>query len=342
MPVKKTAKKPKASVPKTQMKKTAPPTTIKKPKEAAKPSTSQEMPEDAVDLTTSTIKPVFDFEKKNLQGMFFKFLRVGVLYYLLLFAVFLFAGILTYLAFSVFSVPLSSLTLFVNYFQSNQMAFYALMLWLLFIGLLAKWLMSSISLTALLITKEQFEGTYSGIMSICSRIVLRVLGYLLLNSAIILLGLGIPLAIIILLMGNPAILSIGLIVYTIYAFLFFVLYMFFSQFWLWGLLANGTGIFRSLRDSFSLVRKNIFGVFVYDIMLCVAAIAMISPFSAAYSFLSDVLVLSINLGQAFMILGALLYLVLLLAIGVIFYALRTALILPYEYSFWKQLGRLHG
>jgi len=111
-----------------------------------------------------------------------------------------------------------------------------------------------------------------------------------------------------------------------------VIFLFFVQFVMLELVINGRGPWESIKQSYSLVKNNFWGVLVFDIAYWVIAMALGSVMGViSYVFQLFVyggLMVSPLLGIAFAF-------ILMFIIGLVYNAITKTIMLPFQYKFWK-------
>ncbi|MEK6978952.1 MAG: hypothetical protein AABW86_01920 [Candidatus Micrarchaeota archaeon] len=116
----------------------------------------------------------------------------------------------------------------------------------------------------------------------------------------------------------------------------FLIFAFSIQFAGWELTVGKAGVFESLKRSHALVKKNIGGTIVFDIILVVVSILISIPFSIP-SILVSLLTMSTDWLPAFIIKQAS-----SLIINFVFTGVTLALIMTLSYSYWKTLRQNTG
>ena len=111
---------------------------------------------------------------------------------------------------------------------------------------------------------------------------------------------------------------------------------------------NKKGTVEALKYSFGLAKKNLLGVFIYDIIIVIAGIVIGIPFGIVDFGMRVVLQLGIGVSGIIqdsgailgtMIIGIGLYLIIKLMLVCVEAALNSTLIFPYKYLFWKEIGK---
>ncbi len=116
--------------------------------------------------------------------------------------------------------------------------------------------------------------------------------------------------------------------------LIYILFVFFIQFSKFELIIERTGVVDSLKRSYSLVRRNIVGVFIFNIIYIIIAFAIGSISSVIERILIVALQLMMVGGSITgAIFAGLLYVVIVFVISV----LTTFVMLPLLYFFWKRI-----
>jgi hypothetical protein len=298
---------------------------------------------DALDSALGLVSPTLDFLKSNLASLFVKMLKVEFSVLLVNFLLLVAVGLVTVGILAAAGAPLASFNALVAYVLANRMLLALTAVWLLAAELAVSWISTSIAFTALQITKEQFEGAYSGIWPIWGRMRLRVLGYTLLNFVITVVFLGIPVLLLILLQGHPAVFWIAAVALLVYAMAFIVAYHFLSQFWRWELAVGGKQAYEALASSISLVRENLFGVLAYDVVAIAGYLIIAVPFILVLIGLA-ILSSGLELGAAvispwaYVAAVALSALVRAVVTG-IDTSLSNSVLLPYAYPFWNGIRK---
>lgn len=200
-----------------------------------------------IDTGVSCIKTAWAFIKKEFKFLFIEFLKTYVL---------------TYLAF----IALGAVFL-LFYFGSGQNNYVTLGIGipLLIIGLLVSMVLGSVPYKIL---HERTKGKRISIIAEAKKIAIPVIKYQIIILAITMVIL-LP-AIISVASGaaQSAICLIGL------SYIGLIVIIFFIQFAIYELLINKKGAIESIKSSFSLVKKNIGAVFVYDIVLAIIIIVI--------------------------------------------------------------------
>jgi hypothetical protein len=296
-------------------------------------------PKDALDLAVDLISPSIEFARANFRDLFTKFLKVGLVSVAVYIGLALILGLIT---FTPIYLAAGSFEQIIPFLTSNLLVVGILVIWLLFSGFIINWITSSISTTALIIAKEEFERKYSGIWPMFHRIKMPVLGYMLLNLAIMVIFIVLPLLLLFLLRDSQELLILGILLMIIYFFIFMILYRFLAQFWIWELIIAEHGVLESLKKSLSLVSKNIVGVFVFDILVFVAALVISIPFIIIMLIVEAIfrvgLFALISTGGIITIVVIIGIYVMVRGLGALIQsALTETFVLPYTYSFWKRI-----
>jgi hypothetical protein len=294
-------------------------------------------PKDALDHSVDLVSPTIDFVRSNFKELFVKYLKVGLTAALVGLALFILFALITFLPLMAVAGDFSSIP---PYLSSNLPVLGLLIIWAFIAFFLLDWITESISFAAYLITKEQFLGKYSGIIPIFQKIKYPVLGFLLLNLAIMVVALGIPALILFLLKESSSIFLFGIFLLIIYLLIFMILYRFFAQFWAWELLVAEKGVIDSLKSSINIVKNNIIGVFVFDILLFVASLVISVPFIILYvigeiGFRLGAFVAISDLAVFIGIMS--IYIFFRAGLALIQSAITETFILPYTYSFWRKI-----
>jgi hypothetical protein len=298
---------------------------------------------DSVDSAVKLIGQAFDFIRANFRSLFTKMLKVefaSVLATLVLWIVF---GAITVCVLAAAGAPLSSVNALLVYVLSDRLLLAITAVWLLVVDLAISWISTSISFTASPIVKEQFEGAYSGIRPIFGKIRSRMVGYILLNFIVMAFFLGVPLLLVFLLTGHPSIFFLGMLLFVIYAVAFMLVYLFISQFWRWEVTVGEKQAYEALGASISLVKDNLFGVIVYDIISVLCYIAIAIPFLIVL-FVIDLAFQVLGFGAAFV---SPLVVLAVVCVSALIRTLITILdtstsdtfVLPYAYLFWNELRK---
>jgi len=298
------------------------------------------MAKDALDNAVDLISPSIKFARNNFKDLFVKFFKVELVAGLAGIALFLLFSIIILIPLLLFAGSLENIPASIT--ASGTLGMFVLIIYTVIAISIIAWIQTAITSTALIITKEQFEGTYSGIWPIFNRIKFPALGLLLMRSLILFAGLGIPLAIL-LVLPESGIQVIAMLVYLLYLILFLLVYSFLFQFWGWELFINKKGVLESMKASFSLATKNIIGVFVFDVIFIVASIVIGIPFLIVYligEFVFRVgIFASISFSSWILLIPALIiYIIFRAGLAFIQTAIIQAVLYPYIFSFWKSLS----
>ncbi len=300
-------------------------------------------PKDTVDTAIKLIGPTFDFIRANFQSLFTKMLKVELAGFLVGLVMWIIFAIITICILVAAGAPFSSINALVAYVLADKLLLALLAVWSLLAELAISWVITSISFTTSPIVKEQFEGAYSGIWPLFGKIRSRMLGYILLNFVVMAIFLGVPLLLVFLLTGHPGLFVIAMMLFLIYAVAFMLVYVFISQFWRWELTVGEKQAYEALGASISLVKDNLFGVIVYDVISILSYIAIAIPFLVVM-FVIDIIFQIFGLGASFMSPLAALIITCISAlvrtlITVLDASTSNTFILPYAYSFWNELRK---
>lgn len=215
---------------------------------------------------------------------------------------------------------------------------------------LSSWIGTAISSTAMVIVKEQFNGKYPGIRKTFDDIKIPVLKYMLLKWGMVIAGIGLPAAIIFAPMwyfgGNIGIFA-AMVLGVIYLALFILILSFLTQFWLLEIIFNKKRTVEALKESYNLTKKNLLGVFLYDVIIVVAGVMIGIPFGVVDFGMRVVLQIGIigsgiiqntDLILGTMIIGIGIYLIIKVILAFAEAALHSTIIFPYKYLFWKEIA----
>lgn len=304
-------------------------------------------PKDAVDSALRLVGQTFKFLKGNFVSIFIKLLKIALTVLLVDTTLWIVAGLLAIGILAAAGAPLGfDVDALVNYVFDNRILLALTIVWFLIAYLAITWITTSISFTAYPIIKEQFEGTYSGIWPISRKIQFRVLGYVLLKCIIMVVFLGVPI-LGYLLIANAIPIWIGIIIllYVLYASVFLLIYQFLTQFWYWELTVGEKQADEALVASISLVKKNLFGVIVYDVIVVFSRVAIAVPFFmlmlgvnlflSAGAVAGSMILSSLAIYQAIMLIDLVLK-TLIISLGSI---VINSIVFPYTYSFWNGLRK---
>ena len=302
------------------------------------------MAKDALDNAVDLISPSIKFARNNFKDLFVKFFKVELVSSLAGIALFLLFSIIIMIPLLLFAGSLEKIP--ASVIGSGTLGMFVLFVYAAIAIFIITWIQSAFSSTAVIITKEQFEGTYSGIWPIFHRIKFQALSLLLarflLVFAGVLIGLILPIALIFF-MPESIISAIAILFWIIYLILFLLAFAFLTQFWEWELFINRKGVIESLKASISLARKNIIGVFVFDLLFVVASIVIGIPFLIVYLIGETVFRVGVFASMSFsswilLIPALIIYIIFRAGLAFIQTAVDGALLNPYFYSFWKSLG----
>jgi hypothetical protein len=118
----------------------------------------------------------------------------------------------------------------------------------------------------------------------------------------------------------------------------FVLFGFFAQFSTLEVVLKGNGPIAAIKASASLVKNNIWGVLLIDIVILIAAMAVSVVSSIAQTLLRLLMQLLAVGGTAGLAAGFAIYLIGMLAVSSVISALVDTVIIPVAYNFWKGKG----
>lgn len=295
---------------------------------------------DSLNIVTDNITPTVNFIKQNFKDLALKMLKINLVNYLAIALIILLFGALAVGIVSLFGLGIN------NFNIQRAVSIPILVGALVIIGtvgiLILSWISAAISSVSLVVTKEQYDKTYSGIIPIFNRIKIKILKYLLASFGISVLVFAIPMLIVIgiTVFSNMALLAIPMILLLIiYYFVAMIVYAFVTQFWLWEILIGGKTTREGLKASIRLAKRNILAVFIYDILIVVAGGAIVLPF-AIVDIVLRVLMnvgVAVTVNLAVIITSYLGYIVFKLILTLIQTVLVNTIILPYKYTVWSKL-----
>jgi len=309
------------------------------PKKEAK----EKKPKNALDHATDLVSPSLSFAKGNFRELFIKYLKVDLASAISGIGLFIILGLLTIGFAALLGAPLTSMASFFAYLANDLLISSMLIIWSLLAILFIGWIIKSIELTKYVITSEQFVNRYSGIWQIFNMIKVPVLGMILLNFAIIILAIGIPLLILYLLSGMKVAFIVAFVLLVVWILFFLVIYHFLSQFWKWEIVVGGKPVVESLKRSIDLVWKNVIGVIIFDLLIFFGALIIALPFIGlefiSQALLNIALIPSMITGAGMAVwLGFLgIYVVFRIILSLLRSILIEIVILPYNYSFWARI-----
>ncbi len=316
--------------------------TVKAPAKAGKGKDSMDM---AVDL----LKPSFEFIKKNFRELFSKMLKVQLLSTVIGIGLFIILMLLGWGALVASGTDMFSPTFNINDLLSNTLLLVVIGA-LFAIGFLVMgWVKTIFELVVFMIMDEQKMGnTRSPIMQLAGEMKMPALSFMLIQLVIILAALIIPGAIVLalIMLEQMALFSIALMLYILWLAIFFIAFTFLTQFWTLEIAAGKKPVMDAFHSSIDIVKSNIVGVFIYDVIAVLAGMVVMIPFMVVGGILEVGfrvgIMASIAAGPGSLvaiIAGAAVFALLRIALQLAAIAASDSTVLVYGYSYWKQLRK---
>jgi|GEM_PF-2143325 len=290
----------------------------------------------------STAEDGIGFLKKNVKPLFFSNLRITLLVMVVGLVVLLIGGALV----------ASVLYLGPDWSDIAVLALIVLLALVFFFVFM--WLSASANLVSYHMAESYVEkGGPVAIVDKFRKNFDPVFRYLVVNYAIVAVVVGLPLLLLAAMLlpslsssvsGERSVVGIWLgamfyiLLLLLFFLAFFLVFRYFSQFWLWELLIRKKGAIEALKASISAVKNNLLETFVFFILFIIWGAVVSIPFTILNSFMRVFMQLAV-LTESFetAMAAAIIFVVGMVILAVLNAALVATLTLPFQYIFWKKI-----
>jgi len=322
----------------------------KKVVKAKKPVPKMGKKKDAVDLAVDNVSATWKFVKPNFRELFTKMFKLnlfafGVVMGLILVFLLLFAGTLV-----VFGLDLTALETGAGIadIMSNTAALAILVILTIVFFIVMSWISQAFELVAPIIMDEQHTRKRSDLKELVCSMKMPALRYMIVSMVIGLVAVLVPMALTFILgiIGQTALFSIGIIIWLIWLFIFAILFSFLSQFWTFEIAVAKRPVVEALKASIDIVKKNVIGVLVFDILTIVIGLVLAVPFIGIVFVIEAIFRVSLlatfmapGTGIIIGIIGVAIYVLIRIVLQLLAIALNQSTLLAYTYSYWKELRK---